>query len=130
MTLIDRLIKASPVLPVPIGDDTFHLRVMSGTERDEWEQIVADISDAQDTRSKVYAELLVRTLADETGNRQLTKNDVDTLQASVSAKILKQLFDKSLTLNRIGDEGIEAAKKSSAAAPIYDSGSSSPAASA
>ena len=65
----------------------------------------------KDSRSKVYAELLVRTLADEAGNRQLTTDDVSTLQVSVSAKILKQLFDKSLTLNRIGDEGIEAAKK-------------------
>jgi hypothetical protein len=133
MDVIEELAEVSATVePVPIGNKIFYIRIMSGTERDEWEQIVSDTqgSESKEKRSKLYADLLVRALGDAAGNRVLKDEQFPALQQKVNCKVLKKLFDKAFEVNRIGEAGEDGEKKDSAAAPTSDSGSPSPAPSA
>jgi len=126
MSILDQLTKlSSTVQPVTVQDETFYIRVMSGFERDAWEQYVSDPTD-KNSRAKLYAQLLVKTLADASGNRAFSDDDVDTI-ASKNSKALKELFDEAYAINKMGDEGVAEAKKESAAVTTSDSGSSLPA---
>jgi len=121
MTILEQLSKVSSIVhPITINGETFYIRVMSGIEREEWEHYVSTLTDTT-SRSQTYAQLLVRTLSDAQGNRELTDANIETL-ISKNSKALKELFDKAFDVNRIGEAGIAAEKKDSVNAQTSDSG--------
>jgi hypothetical protein len=129
-TLLEQLAGvSSSVATVLIGDQSFYIRVLSGTERDEWEEIVANVTSSEKRcgRSKTYADLLVRALSTAQGKRAFKDDARDALAESVDHKTLKRLFEAAVKYNLIGEEGVDDAKKGSAAGPTSDSGTPLPA---
>src|SRR4051812_6304923 len=85
-------------LAVPEWNTTVYIRVMSGTERDQWE---ADIfKDGKLDKTQLRARLLVKTLADENGVRIFTDQDTAALGAK-SGNVLMKLFDKAQKMNAL-----------------------------
>lgn len=81
---------------VPEWGGTVFVRMMSGNERDSFDQQV----EGKYSASGVRAKLLVRCLVDETGNRLFTDDEFDSL-GEKSAKVISRLSDEALELNRV-----------------------------
>jgi hypothetical protein len=115
-------------VPVPEWGGDVYVRTMSGTERDHFEQTIADGKKAT-TLTHVRARLAVKTLCDQSGNRLFGDEDADAL-GKKSGKVLDRLFDAAQRLNGIGDKEAENLLGNSAAGQTGNSPSSSPAPSA
>jgi len=91
---------------LPAWGGQVNVRVMSGTERNSWEQSITDAN--QKTVANFREQLLVRTVCDDQGNRIYTDSDVDELSAC-SAPELSTLYDAAAELNLIGRKARDAA---------------------
>jgi len=94
-------------IPVSEWGASVCVRVMTGRQRDEFEQA------CQDARKKdgtidirgLKVRLLVQTICDESGNPLFTKADVETLNAK-SSKALDQIFQVAQKLNALTNEDV------------------------
>jgi hypothetical protein len=106
-------------LPVPEWGGSVFIRVMTGTERDAFEQSILD-SKKGGGMVNVRARLAVRVLCDETGGRIFTDADAVALGAK-SGKALDRIFDSAQKVNGIGNKEVEELSGNSAAAQSGDS---------
>jgi hypothetical protein len=111
-------------VPCPEWGGDVYVRTMAGTERDHFEQTIADGKKATNLNN-VRARLAVKTVCDEKGNRLFSDDDADAL-GKKSGKVLDRIFDAAQRLNGIGDKAVEEIAKNSDAAPSGNSSSSSP----
>src|SRR5688572_32507685 len=84
---------------VPEWDSDVFVRVMSGHERDGWEQSIIG-EDKQVSMTNIRAKLLVRCVCDEAGKRLFSDDDADAL-GETSAVPLDRLFPVAQRLNRL-----------------------------
>jgi hypothetical protein len=123
---------------VTIGDLTYRLREMNGTERDEFEvnalkeETFVDDEGKEQTRQKVEprllrARLVALTWVDDTGARCYADDEVQMLSDEMPASTLGQLFDEAQKLNGLDKEAVARATKNSAPGQVESSTSSSPA---
>lgn len=96
--------KVKPV-EVPEWGGTIHIRVMTGAELDGYDQAAY-----QNDYRMIRAELLVRCLCDEQGNRILSDQDVAEL-AQQDGYILDRLFDEAREHNGMTSRAKESIAK-------------------
>src|SRR5213075_2335705 len=87
------------VVNVPEWGGDVYVRTMYGTERDAWEFAILG-QDGKVSPENFRAHLLVRTLADEQGNRLFADADAAALSAK-AGPTLARLYDISRTLNKL-----------------------------
>lgn len=90
---------------VPEWGGTVRLRTMSGTERDEFEQLCMQAS-KNNSFAGMRARLVSLTAVDETGERLFNDKEVEAL-GNKSSKALQRLFDSAQKLNGITDDEVE-----------------------
>jgi hypothetical protein len=119
--------KNSRVVPVETSAGPAFLRVISGKERDAWMRLYrAEQEKATESPCEaIYCPLLVRTICDESGNRLFADDDV-ALLAESPAKVLHELFERSLDINRLSADAVEDEKKDSGQTQSLSSGLPSP----
>jgi hypothetical protein len=100
---------AREAVDVPKWGRKVVVREMSGTERDEWEQVAFG---AGTTKDHFRAKLLVHTLHDEEGNRIFTAAQVEAL-AGKSGTIINELYDVAARLNGLRKSDEDDAVKNS-----------------
>lgn len=94
-------------VPVPEwGGDVF-VRMMTGTERDAFEEMIFK---ANGSNVGVRAKLAALTIIDENGQRLFTDEDVDTLGAK-SAAALDRVFTEAQRLNGFTEQDIQDLEK-------------------
>lgn len=91
------------------GVDAF-IRVMSGKERDQFE--AETYQDGRRKYENFRATLLVKTLADEQGNRLFSEADIASLSDFDSVE-LDRLFDLSTALNGMTKKDVDDLTKNS-----------------
>ena len=104
------------VKAITTGDgDTAFIRVVSGTERDEWlEFIRRERAKPEDTPCQsIYATLCVRALCDPMGNRIFDSKDAAQFAGDTDSKLLLELFNAALDWNRLGKDAVADEKKGS-----------------
>jgi len=109
---------------VPEWEGHLFVRVMSGSERGEWEAGVQGRPAAErllDTR----ASLVLLCACDETGKRLFTAAQAEEL-GNKSAVALNRVFERAVALNALSDKGIEDLEGNSEGTPSEDSGFDSP----
>lgn len=98
-------------ITVPQWGGDVYIRVMSGQERDEWEQKHAP--QIRDGKAKnVRATLAAICLCDESGNRLFDDKQVDAL-GKKSAKALDLVFSEIQKVNALTDQEIDDLEKNS-----------------
>lgn len=103
------------LFPVPEwGGDVF-INVMSGTERDAFEQAVVGDGEHRNWRN-VRARLAVIVLVDEEGKRLFADTDVAALGRK-SSIVLDRIFDAAQRVNALRPEDIKELAKNSGGAP-------------
>lgn len=105
----------SETVNVPEWGGAIVVRTMTGTERDTFEQDLADDKDNPIFRAR----MLVRCLTDENGAPLFTDDDVDALSAK-SCKALERVYNVARRLNGIGNDQAEALRGNSSATPAED----------
>lgn len=81
------------------------IKVMTGIERDDFEQSVFDMK-SKDTKVNLKnfrAKLLVKTIVDENGKRVFQESDIESLSGK-SSKVLDRIFNKAQEVNGIGQK--------------------------
>lgn len=115
-------------IDVTIGDDTFRLREMSGTERDRFEVAAFKEQDGKRVVEPLYlrARLVAICMIGEDNVRLYADDEVSQLSDEVPASIIGQLFEAAQKLNGLDAAAVEAAAKNSASVPAGASPSDSP----
>lgn len=108
---------------VPQWGGTVRVRMMNGSERDEFRTAIAGSGDVVPV-GRFSAALLAATCVDEHGRRLFTMGDVEALQAK-SAASLDAPAQVAMRLNGLGGTAVEDAAKNSASGQSGDSGSAS-----
>ena len=103
---------------VPEWGGEVYLKVLSGTDRDAFEEGYSE-QKMKNFRSR----FLVLTLCDEKGERLFTEAEVDEL-GKKSAVVLARLFDKAWALNAFRNEDVEELGNDSTGDPSDSSTSS------
>lgn len=93
---------------VPEWGGSVHIKVLSGTDRDKFEDAYAT-----EKMKNFRARFLVMTLCDENGERLFTDAEMDEL-GKKSSVVIAKIFDKAWALNAFRNEDIEALGKDSA----------------
>ena len=88
-------------VPVPEWGGDVCIKVLTGTDRDAFEEAYSD-QKMKNFRSR----FLVLTLCDEKGERLFTEKEVDEL-GKKSAVVLARLFDKAWSLNAFRNEDVQ-----------------------
>lgn len=91
----------------PEWGGVIRLKVMTGIERDDFEQSVFDMK-GKDTKVNLKnfrAKLLVKTIVDEQGKRVFEELDIERLSTK-SSKVLDKLFTKAQEINGIGQKEV------------------------
>ena len=111
------------LVSVPEWGGDVYVRMMSGAERDNFEQKMSRKRNEHPDGfiANVRARLCVETIVDEKGNRLFSDKDVDEL-GSKCAVALERLFDKSQKLNGFTEEDIKELAKNSESGQSEDSG--------
>jgi hypothetical protein len=102
-------------VPVPEWGGTVFVRTMSGTERDNFEQVILEGKSTKGGTAKmvnVRAKLAVKVLVDEQGKRLFTDEDAGIL-GSKSGKALDRIFEVAQRLAGIGEKDIAELEKNS-----------------
>ena len=123
MNLREQILSADDLkrerVEVPEWGLTLHVRTLPGTERDEWEAAVygearpnmAQAEAAQlMARKRAKAQLLVRSVCDEAGQRVFADSDVEAL-AGKSGAAIGRLFEVAQRVNGITAQDVEALAK-------------------
>lgn len=90
----------------PEWGGSVHVRTMSGTERDAFEQSIIDAKKGATSLANVRAKLAVRVICDADGNRLFTDTDADALGRK-SGKALDRVFEVAQRLNGIGAKEVK-----------------------
>ena len=106
MSLKEKIISAgtkarNTLTPVTAWGEPAFIRVMSGTERDAWESQV--VKDGKVDREMFRAKVLVKSLADETGARIFTDEDIAALSA-LDCRELDRLYTIASKVNGLSKE--------------------------
>lgn len=88
-------------VPVPEWGGDVCIKVLTGTDRDAFEEAYSD-QKMKNFRSR----FLVLTLCDDKGARLFTEKEVDDL-GKKSAVVLARLFDKAWSLNAFRSEDVQ-----------------------
>jgi hypothetical protein len=93
---------------VPEWDCTVHIAVMSGDDRDQYEQLVVSrMKDGKLTDARgIRAQLLVRTLVTDDGARIFSDGDAELL-GTKSAAVIARLAELAQKLNGLTDRDVE-----------------------
>ena len=94
-------------MDTPEWGGVVRLKVMTGIERDDFEQSVFDMK-GKDTKVNLKnfrAKLLVKVIVDETGKRVFEEADIERL-ALKNSKVLDRLFNKAQEINGIGQKEV------------------------
>lgn len=94
-------------MDVPEWGGLVRIKVMTGMERDDFEQSVFDMK-GKDTKVNLKnfrAKLLVKTIVDEQGKRVFEESDIEGLSRK-SSKVLDRIFNKSQEINGIGSKEV------------------------
>lgn len=102
LAVSDRTIES---VEVPEWGRSVRLKTMSGDLRDAFDTFMS-----QNKRDTFRAALLVRCICDANGERLFKDEDADALNKK-SAAALERLFQKAWTMNGLGREAVESAKK-------------------
>ena len=113
---------------VPEWGGRVRIRVMTGTERDQFETAVMQAREAT-SPANIRALLAALTLCDAEGNALFSPADVADLGRK-SAAALERVFAVAARLNAMADKDVAALGKDSAATPSAASTSSLPSGSA
>lgn len=90
------------VVPVSTDDGVFYIKEMTGTERDEWEQLMVRARDA-DNYIGTRGVTLALAIVDSEGNRLFdVDKDADALGA-LPVSVTQPVFNAWTKLNRIGE---------------------------
>ena len=102
-------------VPVPefgIRDGKVRVKLMSGTEREEFEQAVTDRKTLGDVRKGWRALMVAYTAVDENGKRLFTEAEVEALSLEAWT-VLDRIADATAKLNKTSDAQIEELEKNS-----------------
>lgn len=100
--------KPTVTVNVPEWGGVVHVRVMSGTERDDYEDETFRLngSDVSLNRKNARARLLVRCIADEAGQRIFSDEDADALGGQ-PANIIDKVYAEALKVNGFTKQDVE-----------------------
>jgi len=109
MSLKDKIIEAarlatSKLTAVKVWGEDAHIRVMSGTERDQWESQILD--NGKVVKEQFRAKLLVKVLADETGKRLFSDDEIGTLSSMDSVE-LDRLYSIASKVNGLSKDDVD-----------------------
>ena len=111
----ESLLKAAAALPyidVPVpelGDGaTVRLRMMSGVERDKWDEFVTSKKDGSLKDARPY--LVGLCAVDENGNRLFTDDDIASVN-QLPGVTLEKLWNSAFKQNGLGADAVEEAAK-------------------
>lgn len=114
-------------IDVPQWGGTVRLAVMTGKDRDDWEQEMLKFgSDGQsqfNPTENMRASLVARCWVDENFERVVSKKEVAKL-GQKSSLVLSQLFEHCQRINKITEEELEELEKNSDSDQSADSGTS------
>jgi hypothetical protein len=115
-------------IEVPEWGGTVRVRVMTGSERDSFEQSIMKTEGKEIVRdmANMRAKLLVRTICDENNKRIFTDKEINLL-GEKSASGLEKVFEVAQRLNKLGATSVEEAEKNSEGGVSDSSISPSPA---
>lgn len=114
-----------PVRAVEVeGYGRFYLRHMTAKEKDAFD-IATNPTGKKKDLENIRARLLVRCLADETGNRLLSDGDVEQLGEQMPNLVAEELWEAAIEMNGMAAKDKEAAKKNSGTSPGGSSTSTS-----
>jgi len=94
-------------MDTPEWGGVVRLKVMTGIERDDFEQSVFDMK-GKDTKVNLKnfrAKLLVKVIVDEAGKRVFEEADIERLSLK-NSKVLDKLFNKAQEINGIGQKEV------------------------
>ena len=94
-------------IDAPEWGGVVRLKVMTGIERDDFEQSVFDMK-GKDTKVNLKnfrAKLLVKVIVDEAGKRVFEEADIERLSLK-NSKVLDKLFNKAQEINGIGQKEV------------------------
>ena len=96
------------LVPVPEWGGQVYVGMMTGEERDEWEQMCAGTrgKDKKSNIKNLRAHLAVFTVQDETGAKLFNLTQVQAL-GKKSCAALDRIFDAAAKLNRLRPEDVE-----------------------
>lgn len=108
-------LKVSADVAVPEWGGTIRVRVLSGTERDNFDYDVWERDrEGNPTRTRNYrAKLVALCVVDEQGQRVFSDLDAIELGRGKSAPALNRVFEAAQRLNGMGRLGAEDAEKNS-----------------
>ena len=89
---------------VPEWGGDVNITVMSGTQRDDWEQSCWD--GEKRILKNMRAKMLVKCMCNSEGKLIFTHSDMDKLGAK-SSKILNRIFEQACKLNKLTDKDVE-----------------------
>lgn len=116
-------VKVQPI-EVPEWGGTYYVRVLSGKDRESFEEALS----AEQRMKNFRLRFLVLSLCDEDGVRVLTDADIDLLGERNSV-VLNRVFEQAWTINAFTKEAVDALGEGSPAAQSGGSSSGSPSAS-
>lgn len=114
-------------VPVPEWGGDVYLRILSGTERDQFEDETYKVrgKTVELNRTNIRARLLAICLCDEKGARLFTDADAAALGEKASP-VITRLFDLAQKINGLTKADVEDLAKNSGAGQAGDSTSDSP----
>jgi len=115
------------VVEVPEWGGSVRLKVLTGAQRDEWEQEAQGRRRGEGKNAKMdtrglKASLLYRCIVDVEGDQMFGKEDLSLLN-SKSSRALERVWDKAVEMNGIGDDEVAELEKNSEGSPSDSSGS-------
>lgn len=116
--------KVQPI-EVPEWGGTYYVRVLSGKDRESFEEALS----AEQRMKNFRIRFLLLALCDEDGKRVLGDGDTDVL-GDRNSVTLNRVFEQAWTINAFTKEAVDALGEDSPAAPSGGSSSGSPSASA
>lgn len=111
---------------IPEWGGTVHVRVLTGRERDAWEE---ECANAKGSLANIRARLAVRVCCDDQGNALFKPADAADLGQQDGAA-LARIFDVAIKINRMTKADIDELVGNSGSGPAAASPSSSPSPSA
>lgn len=90
--------------------DMVHLRGLSASERDLWEQHVFSERDSKKGVKNIRASLVVRSIVDESGVRLFTDAEIDQV-GSMPASVIDKLYEHCQRLSGLGMKDSEEIEK-------------------
>lgn len=111
-TILQFKSKPTQTVDVPEWGGVIHVRVMSGAERDAYEDETYTLNgkDVALNRRNARARLLVKCISDQDGNRLFTDSDAKTL-GEQPADVLDKVYTVALKVNGFTKQDVEDLEK-------------------